>query len=82
MDYRIDFIDINAAFHREIRGFRPRNDYIPRLSDIYDDLENFRTTSADKLSRERGLKVTYDGGHLNTRGAEIIANLMFDYLTN
>ncbi|MBD3232889.1 MAG: hypothetical protein GF315_04115 [candidate division Zixibacteria bacterium] len=82
LDYRLDFIDINAAFYRELQGFKPYEDYIPRMPDIYEDLEKLKSKSADKLSQERGLKVTYDGGHLNSRGADIIATQLYEYLTN
>ncbi|MCP4632136.1 MAG: hypothetical protein GY855_04355, partial [candidate division Zixibacteria bacterium] len=80
-DYRMDYIDISGAFHRELKNFHPKTDYTPRLPDIYEDLELLKTTTPDKLSQERGLKVTYDGGHLNTRGAQIVAEMFYDYLT-
>ncbi|MBD3168553.1 MAG: hypothetical protein GF307_03650 [candidate division Zixibacteria bacterium] len=82
MDYHLDMIDINAAFHRELRGSHPRHDVVPRMTDIYDDLEKLKETSADKLSKERGLTLTYDGGHLNSKGARLIAEHLFDYLVN
>ncbi len=81
LDYHLDFIDVNGAFHRELQGFKPVKDFIPKLPDIYEDLERLKNISADKLSKQRGLKVTYDGGHLNSRGAEIIADHIYDYLT-
>jgi len=82
MDYHLDFIDINAAFYRELQGFKPPTDYVPRMPEIYDDLEILKSITPDKLSQQRGLRVTYDGGHLNNRGAEIIASHIYDYLVN
>lgn len=80
-DYRYDYIDVNAAFQRELKGTHPGSEFVPRMNDIYADLERLKAVSADQLSKERGLKLTYDGGHLNSRGAELIADLMYDYLT-
>jgi len=82
LDYQVDFVDINAAFYRDLRGFKPEVDYVPKLPDIYEDLELLKSSNADDISRQRGLKLTYDGGHLNGRGAQLIADLLYDYLTN
>jgi lysophospholipase L1-like esterase len=71
---RAEFLDLRAAFSRELAA-RPRSEKIPRnpLRVLMDALTLKTDGQIDAKATERGLHLTLDGVHLNSAGAELVA---------
>jgi lysophospholipase L1-like esterase len=68
------YLDIRSSFINYIKD-KEQSDYIPyKVFALYTDLKNLKTNEdVDKKSQERGLYLTLDGVHINSKGANIIA---------
>lgn len=70
----ITFIDMRNIFVENLKG-KKISSYLPTsLLSIKKDVDNLKTPSiVDSKSKERGLHLTLDGVHINSKGANIIA---------
>ena len=73
----VHHLDVRPALADRLRG-RPASTYIPRsVASIGWDALLLRTPArVDAVSSRRGLRVTLDGVHLNSMGAEAVARAM------
>jgi lysophospholipase L1-like esterase len=73
----VQFLDLRPAFAARLAG-RPISGYLPRdpLYVILDALTLRTDAQVDRRSRERGLHLTLDGLHLNSAGAELVADAL------
>ena len=71
----VTFLGIRERWIEELRGMTV-SDYLPnRMRQIAEDKITLTTDEKiDAVAAERGLHFTVDGAHLNTRGADFIAN--------
>jgi lysophospholipase L1-like esterase len=66
--------DVWQAFVEELAPLPRRSRYLPReWLTRWADRQHLRHGSADKLARRRRLHLTFDGIHLNSRGADLWA---------
>ncbi|WP_165903860.1 SGNH/GDSL hydrolase family protein [Hymenobacter gummosus] len=66
--------EAGAAFDQALQRQPPRAEFRSSFASIaFTDKFWCRLGRADALSRQRGLQLTIDGGHLNSRGAELFA---------
>ncbi len=75
-DYpNVEFVDIRKNIYPKLEP--NKSDYIMKntLKVIMDYLRYRDYNRADKKSKERGLQFTLDGVHLNSKGAEIVADI-------
>lgn len=70
----VHYLNLRARFSEELAG-RTISDYIPKSNiRIARDMLSLRTPAQiDAAASGRGLHLTLDGAHLNSKGAEIIA---------
>jgi lysophospholipase L1-like esterase len=71
----VEFLDLRPAIARELDG-RPTSSYLPRgVFGVGIDLATLRSDEqVDRKAAERGLHLTLDGIHLNSRGARLVAD--------
>jgi lysophospholipase L1-like esterase len=71
---RAEFLDLGTIFARKLAG-RPASDYVPRsaVRVILDAMLLRSKEQIDAKARHRGLHLTLDGLHLNSVGAELVA---------
>jgi lysophospholipase L1-like esterase len=71
---RAEFLDLRPAFVQEL-ATRTISDYVPRsAAHVVLDALTLRTgEQIDRKATQRGLHLTLDGLHLNSAGAEIVA---------
>jgi lysophospholipase L1-like esterase len=76
-DGQAEFLDLRPAFAARLAG-RPISGYLPRdpLNVIWDALTLRTDAQVDRRSRQRGLHLTLDGLHLNSAGAEMVAEAL------
>lgn len=68
LDVRQDFIDYLS--HKEISSYLPYS-----LMQTIKDVQGLKTNlQVDNKSKERGLHLTLDGCHLNSKGAELVSS--------
>lgn len=74
--------DVALAFDGELRNLEsPSNYFLDRHSSVFvDTLITAPEAGADYLSRRRGLHLTMDGVHLNSRGARLYAETVLSAL--
>jgi lysophospholipase L1-like esterase len=73
----VEYIDLREAFRQRLSS-RKKSDYLP-MDAIRVFMDSRRLKHPDQMerkSRERGLWYTVDGVHLNTAGAEIVADVL------
>jgi lysophospholipase L1-like esterase len=70
------YLDLRPVFMRRLAG-QPMADYLPRsvLRVAFDALTLRHNTQIDRVAASRGLHVTLDGIHLNSVGANLVADL-------
>lgn len=81
-ELRVSLADVGEAFDR-VLGEHSRRDYLlpsPATTVLTDAWRSRSADAANALSRTRGLHLTIDGVHLNSRGAGIYATTITDYL--
>jgi lysophospholipase L1-like esterase len=73
---RVEYLDLRPAIARELEG-RPASSYLPwSVFAVALDLATLRTDEqVDNKAAERGLHLTLDGIHLNSRGARLVARI-------
>lgn len=78
---KVDYIDIRKDFTDYLYK-KKLSDYIPlKAMDMKQDGVDIRSgVDVDKISDKRGLHLTIDGVHINTKGAKMIANSIQNYL--
>jgi lysophospholipase L1-like esterase len=71
---RAEFLDLWTLFAQELAG-KPVSDYVPRsaVRVILDAVLLRSEEEIDAKARQRGLHLTLDGLHLNSAGAELVA---------
>ena len=71
----VHFLDMRNNFEKQLANIHP-SDYISTgiLTIMKDVFFNKKLTRIDKLSKKRGLHLTLDGIHLNSKGALTVAN--------
>jgi lysophospholipase L1-like esterase len=69
-----EYLDLRAVFAREL-ATRPISNYVPKgaVRVILDALTLRNREQIDRKAAQRGLHLTLDGLHLNSAGAEIVA---------
>ncbi|WP_400190410.1 SGNH/GDSL hydrolase family protein [Hymenobacter sp. B81] len=74
--------DAGAAFDQELAQLPPGRDYLMNsfFNTAWADRVQCFFGRADALSRQRGLHLTIDGGHLNSRGAALFATAVEAHL--
>lgn len=72
----VSFLDIQSAFFNHLSAVNS-SDYISTkvLSVMVDVLFYKKTSRIDKKSKKRGLHLTLDGIHLNSTGAQLVADI-------
>lgn len=72
----IEYLDLRPAFYAKLVD-RPISDYLQEnpLRIALDILTLWSDAQVDKKAAERGLHFTLDGVHLNSAGAEIVADM-------
>jgi lysophospholipase L1-like esterase len=80
-DRQAPVADIWQAFVGELTALPRQSRYVPGewLLTLF-DRRRLRTASPDELSRRRRLLLTFDGIHLNTRGADLWADTVVNAL--
>ena len=78
----IEYLDVRSSY-LEYLSDKQISEYIPyKLSKLLDDKKNLHTDEdVDERSESRGLHLTLDGVHINSKGANILANSIFKSLT-
>jgi lysophospholipase L1-like esterase len=79
---RVEYLDVRTAFVQKLMG-KCISDYMPR-SVIRVALDALTLKDNERINRkaaERGLHVTLDGIHLNSLGAEIVAEMFIQALS-
>ncbi len=73
---QVEYLDLRPAFVARLAG-QPISDYLPRsvVRVAMDALLLRSQEQIDRKAAERGLHVTLDGIHLNSAGAEIVAEM-------
>ena len=80
-DCQAPVADVWQAFVDELSGLDRRSGYLPtEWLFSWLDRQRLRTSSPDEISRRRKLHLTFDGVHLNSRGAELWANTILNAL--
>ena len=82
LSHNVTYLDLRAAFASRLAQKRP-SQYLP-LSAIQiasDGLRLKTSAQIDKKADERGLHVTLDGVHLNSVGADMVANEFMNTIT-
>lgn len=74
-DRDLVFLNMHAVFERELKEAKS-SDFInvSAMSVMRDALFYKKTAKIDEISEKRGLHITLDGVHLNTKGATLVAN--------
>ncbi|MFD2444943.1 SGNH/GDSL hydrolase family protein [Bacillus sp. CGMCC 1.16607] len=72
----VTFLDLHQTFANEVRN-KNCSDYISikPMKVLIDVLFMRKRFQVDKAAQKRGLHLTLDGVHLNSKGADIVANL-------
>lgn len=78
----VNYLNLRARFSENLAG-RTISDYIPRsnIRVLLDVLFLQRREQIDKIARGRGLHLTLDGVHLNSTGAEIVAEVFMSEMS-
>lgn len=73
----IEYIDVRKAFIEELKG-KQISDYMPMklLKVVKDVLQLENSDMVDQRSESRGLHVTVDGVHINSKGAKILSDMI------
>ncbi|MGS0973404.1 MAG: SGNH/GDSL hydrolase family protein [Candidatus Izemoplasmataceae bacterium] len=80
--YTLDYIDTYKEFVEYLKDKEVSN-YLPvSLLQVYQDTKIKDIALIDQISHERGLFLTLDGVHLNSKGASIVAGSIIDYVKN
>jgi lysophospholipase L1-like esterase len=79
----VEFLDLGKIFYAKLEG-KPLSNYLPKSAArvIMDVLLLQEDDQIDRKSRERGLHYTLDGVHLNSKGAEIVAEAFLEIIKN
>lgn len=73
----ITFIDLRAKFKETLEGFKSSDFYLKSGIGLLMDTAKLRTPEmVDKKSAERGLMLTLDGVHLNSKGAQLVKEII------
>jgi lysophospholipase L1-like esterase len=81
-----DLVDLHAAFARALAPLPPRplgqrvRDLAREQPLLWRLLREPSPSECDALAQARGYAYTYDGIHFNTRGAQLVANALYDWL--
>ncbi len=72
--HEVHIADVSSIFDKILRKSLSSYNLIDHpLNLVFDYFRSKRIAGVEKISRKRGLVLTIDGGHLNTRGAIIYA---------
>lgn len=76
----ITYLDVRSEFIEYLKD-KEISEYIPySLMQTIKDVSSLKTNElVDQKSRERGLHLTLDGCHLNSRGASIVSTHLLNY---
>jgi len=79
----IAYLELHNEFEKYLMN-KVISDYLPiKLTDLLRDVKMLTTESlVDQKSRDRGLHLTLDGVHINSRGANIISKAIINYINN
>jgi lysophospholipase L1-like esterase len=79
----VEYIDLRKIFIPKLKG-KKISTYLPTSSTrvAFDTLMVKKAEQIDRISAERGLHFTLDGVHLNSAGAEIIADIFYEAIIN
>lgn len=69
----VEYLDVRAQFAAELRGKRP-TEWRASVANTVRDTLLPTEEQIDERSQERGLHLTLDGVHLNSAGAQIVAD--------
>ncbi|MFH1943058.1 MAG: GDSL-type esterase/lipase family protein [bacterium] len=77
----VEYIDLRDVFRQRLSS-RKTSDYIPRdaIRVFMDSRILKHPNQMEKKAKERGLYFTVDGVHLNTTGAEVVADVLEERL--
>lgn len=80
-DCNVPVADVWQAFVDELAGLPSRSSYLPtEWLFTWLDQRRLRTSSPDEIGHRRKLHLTFDGIHLNSRGAELWATTVLNAL--
>jgi lysophospholipase L1-like esterase len=74
-----DLIDLHARWSAIARGL-PRRNMRQRWHGLLGELRGDGDADIERLARERGYLLTFDGVHFSARGAALAADTMRDWL--
>ena len=79
----IAYLELHNEFEKYLMN-KVISDYLPiKLTDLLRDVKMLTTESlVDQKSRDRGLQLTLDGVHINSRRANIISKAIINYINN
>lgn len=79
----VTYLDLRAPFVLRLAQKRP-SQYLPvsALQIVRDEMTLKTSAQIDRQADERGLQVTLDGVHLNSMGAELVANEFMGSITS
>jgi lysophospholipase L1-like esterase len=81
VDCQVPVADVWQAFVQELAVLSRPSRYVPgEWLFHWQDRQRLRTTSPDEIARRRRLHLTFDGIHLNSRGAELWAQTILSAL--
>lgn len=72
-----DYLDVREVFINELKN-KKVSKYLPlRVRDVVKDVVQLKSQEmVDQRSKERGLYLTLDGVHINSKGAKILADMI------
>jgi lysophospholipase L1-like esterase len=81
-DLKIELADVGKAFDKFKNLSTAKENSRETASDVFFNILISRNRKlTDKISKKRGLALTIDGGHLNSRGARIYAKTLLKTIT-
>jgi lysophospholipase L1-like esterase len=69
----VDFLDLHAVFSQRLSTVNSTDYISTKVMRVMMDILYKKPSKIDKVSKERGLHLTLDGIHLNSTGAQIVA---------
>jgi len=77
----VTFIDLQKIFWKELET-STSSSYIPTAISgfVFDGLRCHSADDVNRCSKERGLQLTLDGVHLNSRGSQLATDTFYQYI--